>query len=141
MPTHIQLFINGVWTDALASGTLEVLNPATAGAIGTVAHAERPDPNPALAAAEKGFHTWRKISAKGVYDAFVDKFITASRNVKVGDGLAEETTMGPLAHDRRVVAIESFVSGGVKDSGYGSEGGAEAIEAYLNSEFITQAGL
>jgi succinate-semialdehyde dehydrogenase/glutarate-semialdehyde dehydrogenase len=29
----------------------------------------------------------------------------------------------------------------VKDSGYGSEGGMEAIEGYLNTKFITQAGL
>ena len=28
--------------------------------------------------------------------------------------------------------------GGVKDSGYGSEGGADALEAYLNTKFITQ---
>ena len=190
----------------------------------------------------------RFLVQKGVYDAFVDKFIAASRGVKVGDGLAEGTTMGPLANGRRVVAIESFVGdavekgahietggdrlgekgyfweptvltgaskntrvmneepfgpisvmvpfndfdeavaeanrlpyglaayaytksartanligaavesgmvainhhglalpevpfGGVKDSGYGSEGGAEAIEAYLNSKFITQAGI
>jgi succinate-semialdehyde dehydrogenase / glutarate-semialdehyde dehydrogenase len=31
--------------------------------------------------------------------------------------------------------------GGVKDSGYGSEGGADALESYLNFKFITQTGL
>jgi len=31
--------------------------------------------------------------------------------------------------------------GGVKDSGYGSEGGIEAMEAYLNTKFITQTGV
>jgi succinate-semialdehyde dehydrogenase/glutarate-semialdehyde dehydrogenase len=178
----------------------------------------------------------------------VDKFVTASGKVKVGDGLETGTTMGPLAHERRLQAIEGFVSdavekgaevqtggdrigekgyffaptilthaaqnsrvmndepfgpvsvmipfsefdeavaeanrlpyglaayawtksaktanligaavesgmvainnmglalpevpfGGVKDSGYGSEGGLEAMDAYMNNKFITQAGL
>ncbi|HET7085863.1 MAG TPA: NAD-dependent succinate-semialdehyde dehydrogenase [Rhizomicrobium sp.] len=31
--------------------------------------------------------------------------------------------------------------GGMKDSGHGSEGGSEAIEAYLQTRFITMAGL
>ena len=31
--------------------------------------------------------------------------------------------------------------GGVRDSGYGSEGGSEALEAYLNTKFITQTGV
>jgi succinate-semialdehyde dehydrogenase/glutarate-semialdehyde dehydrogenase len=31
--------------------------------------------------------------------------------------------------------------GGVKESGYGSEGGPEGIEAYLNSKFVSQAGV
>lgn len=190
----------------------------------------------------------RFLVQKKVYDLFVDKFITASRNVKVGDGLEPGTTMGPLANDRRMDAMEGFISdavakgaeiqtggsriggkgsfweptvlthatkdsrvmnqepfgpvavmipfndfddavkeanrlpyglaayaytksvrtanlvgaavesgmvsinhyglalpevpfGGVKDSGYGSEGGSEAIESYLNSKFISQAGL
>jgi succinate-semialdehyde dehydrogenase/glutarate-semialdehyde dehydrogenase len=29
----------------------------------------------------------------------------------------------------------------MKDSGYGSEGGTEAIEAYLNTKLITQLGV
>ncbi|MDZ4391942.1 aldehyde dehydrogenase family protein [Cypionkella sp.] len=28
--------------------------------------------------------------------------------------------------------------GGVRDSGYGTEGGSEAIEAYLVTKFVTQ---
>jgi succinate-semialdehyde dehydrogenase/glutarate-semialdehyde dehydrogenase len=31
--------------------------------------------------------------------------------------------------------------GGVRDSGYGSEGGSEAIEAYLNTKLVSQAGI
>jgi succinate-semialdehyde dehydrogenase/glutarate-semialdehyde dehydrogenase len=190
----------------------------------------------------------RFLVQEKVYDAFVDKFTSAAAALKVGDGLDKDTRMGPLAHSRRVDAIEAFVAdakskgakvrtggsrignkgyffeptvladvpldarimneepfgpvaairpfgsfdevvqeanrldyglaayaytrsartaaaigaaiesgmvsinhhglalpevpfGGVKDSGYGSEGGAEALEPYLNLKFITQAGL
>jgi succinate-semialdehyde dehydrogenase / glutarate-semialdehyde dehydrogenase len=31
--------------------------------------------------------------------------------------------------------------GGVKDSGYGTEGGADALEAYLVTRFVTQAAI
>jgi succinate-semialdehyde dehydrogenase / glutarate-semialdehyde dehydrogenase len=29
----------------------------------------------------------------------------------------------------------------MKDSGYGSEGGLEAMEAYFNTKFVTKSGL
>ncbi|BAQ48622.1 MULTISPECIES: NAD-dependent succinate-semialdehyde dehydrogenase [Methylobacterium] len=182
-----------------------------------------------------------------VFDAFVDGFVGLSQGLKVGNGLEDGVKMGPLAHGRRIEAMEAFVAdaeqkgatlrtggkrignqgnffeptvftdvpldarimneepfgpiaaiqrfsddeeafteanrlpyglaayaytrsaetatklatrvesgmmsinhhgialpetpfGGVKDSGYGSEGGSEAIEAYLNTKFVTQAG-
>ncbi len=190
----------------------------------------------------------RFLVQEQLYERFVDSFVGAARAIKVGDGLAEGTTMGPLANERRVPALESLIGdavrngadirtggerignkgyffeptvvtgvtsamrmmneepfgplamimpfgdldeavdeanrlpyglaayaytrsaktaqavaarvetgmmtlnhlglalpevpfGGVKDSGYGSEGGAEAIEAYLSPKFVTQAGL
>ena len=39
------------------------------------------------------------------------------------------------------LALPEVPFGGVKDSGYGSEGGSEAIEGYLVTQFITQAGV
>jgi succinate-semialdehyde dehydrogenase/glutarate-semialdehyde dehydrogenase len=187
----------------------------------------------------------RFLVQEPVYDAFVQKFVGHAQAIKVGDGLDETTRMGPLAHERRLDAIEAFVAdavakgakvatggkrignkgyffeptvltdvprvarimneepfgpvaivnsfhdfddavreanrlpyglaayaytrspktaasighaiesgmvsinhhglalpevpfGGIKDSGYGSEGGADAIEAYLNTKFVTQ---
>jgi succinate-semialdehyde dehydrogenase/glutarate-semialdehyde dehydrogenase len=187
----------------------------------------------------------RFLVQEPVYDAFVEKFVGHAKAVKVGNGLDESTRMGPLAHERRLDAIEAFVAdavakgakvatggkrignkgyffeptvltdvprearimneepfgpvaivnsfrdfddavseanrlpyglaayaytrspktaagigqaiesgmvsinhhglalpevpfGGIKDSGYGSEGGADAIEAYLNTKFVTQ---
>jgi succinate-semialdehyde dehydrogenase / glutarate-semialdehyde dehydrogenase len=187
----------------------------------------------------------RILVQKGVYNTFVEKFAAAAKALKIGDGLAEDTTLGPLANPRRVKAMETMVKdavekgakvvtgghrvgdagnffeptvlkdvpltaramneepfgplalmvpfdtvdeaiaeanrlpyglaaygysrsmetvdklgsaiesgmvsinnsalalietpfGGVKDSGYGSEGGAEAVESYLNKKFVTR---
>jgi len=190
----------------------------------------------------------RFLVQEAVYDRFVARFVDHARSVKVGDGLENGTTMGPLANARRITAMETFIGdavkrgaeirtggsrignkgnffeptvltgvskdarvmneepfgplaiiapfvtfddavaeanrlpfglaayaytrsartaqaiaasvesgmmsinhhglalpetpfGGVKDSGYGSEGGSEAIEAYLITKFVTQAGI
>ena len=63
MYENVQLLIDGVWGPAEAGKTIPVLNPATGEPIGTVAHAEIPDLDRALAAAKKGFDTWRHTSA------------------------------------------------------------------------------
>jgi len=63
MYPNVQLFVNGEWRNSRSGKTIDVLNPATEEKLGTVAHAEKPDLDEALAAAEKGFATWRKVSA------------------------------------------------------------------------------
>ena len=59
----VLLHIDGAWTAAQSGRTLQVMNPATGDVNGTLAHAEIPDLDRALAAAERGFATWRKVSA------------------------------------------------------------------------------
>ena len=44
------------------------------------------------------------------YDRFVEAFVDAARAVKVGDGLAEGVSMGPLANERRLAAMERLVA-------------------------------
>ncbi|MBI5276128.1 MAG: NAD-dependent succinate-semialdehyde dehydrogenase [Burkholderiales bacterium] len=58
---NTQLFIDGQWQDAADGRTLAVHNPATGAEIGRVAHAGKPDLDKALAAAQKGFETWRDM--------------------------------------------------------------------------------
>ena len=43
------------------------------------------------------------------YDQFLSVFVDTLKGIKVGDGTAKDTEMGPLAHERRVGAISSFV--------------------------------
>ena len=62
MYPDVLLCIDGKWTKAAAGRTIPVINPATEEAIGSVAHAGRADLDAALAAAERGFAAWRKVS-------------------------------------------------------------------------------
>jgi succinate-semialdehyde dehydrogenase/glutarate-semialdehyde dehydrogenase len=63
MYSDVSLLIDGGWRPAVSGKTLAVLNPATGDPIGNVAHAEKTDLDLALAAAQKGFEVWRKVSA------------------------------------------------------------------------------
>lgn len=63
MYPDVLLCINGQWRAAADGRTIPVLNPATEEVIGSVAHAGHSDLDAALAAAEKGFAAWRKVSA------------------------------------------------------------------------------
>ncbi len=46
---------------------------------------------------------------KKSYGQFLETFTHTLSNIKVGDGLNEGVEMGPLAHERRVPAMERFV--------------------------------
>jgi len=58
-----RLLIDNQWVDAASGRTLDVLNPATGLVIGKLAHAGTVDLDRALAAAQRGFDAWRKVSA------------------------------------------------------------------------------
>ena len=45
----------------------------------------------------------------GAYERFVAAFVEKTKKLKVGDGLAPDTRMGPLAQARRVTAVASFI--------------------------------
>ena len=62
MYPEVKLFIDGKWTAAEGGKTIDVYNPATNEVIGKVASAGKGDLDRALAAAERGFKIWRKVS-------------------------------------------------------------------------------
>jgi succinate-semialdehyde dehydrogenase/glutarate-semialdehyde dehydrogenase len=64
-----------------------------------------------------------------------------TRSAKTANAIASAVEAGMMTINHMGLALPEVPFGGVKDSGYGSEGGSEAIEAYLNTKFVTQAGL
>ena len=50
-----------------------------------------------------------------VYEEFVDGFVKQAESLDVGNGLDDGVKMGPLAHDRRLTAIEGFVADAVEN--------------------------
>src|SRR3546814_12945553 len=62
MYPDVSLYIDGAWCKG-AGGEQPVLNPATGDAVGTVPHTGKADLDRALAAAEKGYEAWKKVSA------------------------------------------------------------------------------
>jgi succinate-semialdehyde dehydrogenase/glutarate-semialdehyde dehydrogenase len=65
----------------------------------------------------------RFLVQESVYDGFMERFLGAVRNIKVGNGLDAGTTMGPLANERRIPAIEGFIADATKHGAKVAEGG------------------
>lgn len=51
----------------------------------------------------------RFLVQREIYAAFRDEFVSIAKSLKVGAGLAADTQMGPLIHERRVAAMQGFV--------------------------------
>jgi succinate-semialdehyde dehydrogenase/glutarate-semialdehyde dehydrogenase len=68
----------------------------------------------------------RFIVQEGVYEPFLQRFVAAAEAIKLGNGLEDATTMGPLANDRRVAAMESLVGDAVQKGGTIRTGGKRA---------------
>ena len=60
-----------------------------------------------------------------------------TRSAKTAAKLGEAIESGMVSINHHGLALPETPFGGIKDSGYGSEGGSEAIESYLNTKFIT----
>ena len=62
-----------------------------------------------------------------------------TKSLKNSDLLARKLEVGMLWMNMPAMPSAEMPFGGVKDSGYGSEGGPEALEAYLNSRAVVIA--
>ncbi|WP_417523625.1 NAD-dependent succinate-semialdehyde dehydrogenase [Marinovum sp.] len=59
----------------------------------------------------------------GVYDAFAEKLAKAVADMKVGDGLADEPTVGPLINEAAVEKVEEHIADALAKGGKVIQGG------------------
>ena len=64
-----------------------------------------------------------------------------TKSLKTATAIGAAIESGMVSINHFGLALPEVPFGGIKDSGYGSEGGSEAIEAYLNTKFVTQVGI
>jgi succinate-semialdehyde dehydrogenase/glutarate-semialdehyde dehydrogenase len=55
--------------------------------------------------------------------------------------ISQELEAGMTSINHVGLALPEVPFGGMKDSGYGTEGGSEAVEPYLVTKFVTTAGV
>ena len=91
-------------------------------------------------------------AARGIGAETARCMVAAGARVVIGDVLLHEGQATADALGRQVeagmttinhngLALPEVPFGGIKDSGHGTEGGSEAIEAYLATKFVTQASI
>lgn len=51
----------------------------------------------------------RFLIQQGAYDDFLSHFVAEASTLRIGDGMNADTTMGPLANERRLHAMEALV--------------------------------
>ena len=88
-------------------------------------------------AAIRTFNTMEEAIAESNRLPFGLASYAFTRSLKNAHLLAQQLQVGMLWMNQPAVAWPEMPVGGVKDSGYGSEGGSEALEAYLNTKSVS----
>ena len=88
-------------------------------------------------AAIRGFNTMDEVIAEANRLSFGLAGYAFTRSLKHAHLLAHELQVGMLYINQPATPSAEMPFGGVKDSGYGTEGGPEALDAYLNTRAVT----
>lgn len=87
-------------------------------------------------AAVRGFDTLDEAIAESNRLPYGLAGYAYSTSIKTVHRLTQQVEVGMLWINQPALAVPEMPFGGVKDSGYGSEGGPEAIEAYVNNKAV-----
>ncbi|WP_398467472.1 NAD-dependent succinate-semialdehyde dehydrogenase [Tardiphaga sp.] len=107
-------------------------------------------PNSARAMNDEPFGPLALISRFGTFDDAVEEAnrlpyglasYAFTRSAKTATAIGANIDAGMMSINNFALALPETPFGGVKDSGYGAEGGIEGLDAYLSTKFISQAGV
>ena len=88
-------------------------------------------------AAVRGYDTLDEMIAEANRLPYGLAAYAFTQSLKTAQKLTENMQTGMLWINQPAMALPEMPFGGVKDSGYGSEGGPEALEAYLNTKSVS----
>ena len=88
-------------------------------------------------AAIRSFNTLEEAITEANRLAFGLGGYAFTKSLKNADLLARRVEVGMLWMNMPAMPSAEMPFGGIKDSGYGSEGGPEAMDAYLNARSVT----
>jgi succinate-semialdehyde dehydrogenase / glutarate-semialdehyde dehydrogenase len=88
-------------------------------------------------AAVRGFDTLDEALAEANRLPFGLAGYAFTGSLKTAQAITENLQVGMLWINQPALAWPEMPFGGIKDSGYGSEGGPEALEAYLNTKSVS----
>lgn len=64
-----------------------------------------------------------------------------TNSTKTATAVADAIESGMVGVNHLAISLPETPFGGIKESGYGHEGGIEGLDAYLNTKFVTQLGV
>jgi acyl-CoA reductase-like NAD-dependent aldehyde dehydrogenase len=139
MYPQITLYIDGQFIHGGGRREQDVLNPATNLPIAKMPHATQADLDWALSRAgivrfktvEEALHRANRLP----FGLASYAFTTSNKNAHV---IARGLEAGMVSINHLGLAVAETPFGGIKESGYGSEGGAETFDGYLTTKFVTQ---
>ncbi len=87
------------------------------------------------------FRSWDEVVAEANRLPYGLAAYAFTKSLKTATAIGAAIESGMVSINHFGLALPEVPFGGIKDSGYGTEGGSEAIDAYLNAKFVTQTGL
>ena len=86
------------------------------------------------------FKTFDEVVARANALPFGLSAFVFTRGLKTSIDIAAELESGMVSINHFGLALPETPFGGVKDSGHGSEGGSEGLDAYLSTKFVSELG-